>query len=370
MNIVFFVLIIITLWKARLRKGDEIGAFLEPKYTGAINGIFAVLVFMRHFYGRFNDIYAGSSGRIYGLVNSVIGQRVVSTFLFFSGFGIMYSVMLRDGYVSSIPKRFLKLLLRFDIVVLICWGTFSLMGNHFGTKKVLLSLLTIESVGNYNWYIMAILCMYLVSYIAAKLSHVGVGSNKKTYLTFIGYVFIGCLVWTALTYLAGKEARYYETILCYPVGMLLALFSDVVKRTVTCHNNGIRRYVAMAVCFVLFWLFRLISANAGSHFLKIGFYEVASVTFVLTILSFASIVKIWNPILDFLGKRVFEIYMMQKIPMVILEKYFVGKVPIMSNKYVLFVVCFGATLILAEVFKVLADKLMVVLFERKQERAV
>ena len=84
------------------------GAFFDdysaPKQTAAINGIFSLLIFLSHSsqYLTLNE----AIDKPYSLLCMYLGQLVVATFLFFSGYGMMESISKKgQSYIKSMPSK-------------------------------------------------------------------------------------------------------------------------------------------------------------------------------------------------------------------------------------------------------------------------
>ena len=76
--------------------------YMSPQTTTAVNGIFTVLVFMCHIINTAAYQYGGLADKIFkDYIN--IGQLVVVTFFFFSGYGIAESLRSKPGYAKRMP---------------------------------------------------------------------------------------------------------------------------------------------------------------------------------------------------------------------------------------------------------------------------
>ena len=73
-----------------VKSGEFNSDYMSKDTTGAINGIFVLLVFMCHISGYMK--LGGSSDTIWLDLKSWLGQLVVVTFLFYSGYGMMCSI--------------------------------------------------------------------------------------------------------------------------------------------------------------------------------------------------------------------------------------------------------------------------------------
>ena len=76
--------------------------YISRDTTIQINGIFVFLVFLSHFAGYLDHEYPLNF--IYMNVRGFFGQLVVTTFLFYSGYGILTSInQKKEAYIRTIP---------------------------------------------------------------------------------------------------------------------------------------------------------------------------------------------------------------------------------------------------------------------------
>lgn len=83
-----------------VKSGEFNSDYMSKDTTGAINGIFVLLVFMCHISGYMK--LGGSSDTIWLDLKSWLGQLVVVTFLFYSGYGMMCSIMKKGSRMSRV----------------------------------------------------------------------------------------------------------------------------------------------------------------------------------------------------------------------------------------------------------------------------
>ena len=172
MNI--FLLILLALLLFGLKKADAKDACLKKEHTDAVKGFFIIIVLYSHILP-----YLTSSGVSFSPIldvpaNKIIkmtGQLMVVMFLFYSGYGVMESIMKKGNeYVRAIPvKRVLSTLVNYAIAVMVFLVMNKLIGIHFPVKQYILSFVAWESVGQSNWYIFAILCCYVSTFVSFTL---------------------------------------------------------------------------------------------------------------------------------------------------------------------------------------------------------
>jgi hypothetical protein len=128
--------------------------YCSPKNTNTINAIFSILIFLSHA-GTYVKL-DGTLDAPYFELRSFLGQLVVVTYLFFSGFGIMESIKKKGmPYIKAMPKnRFFKLWYHFAIVILLyTLVSVGIMGRRYSFSKWILSFIGLKSIGNSNWYL-------------------------------------------------------------------------------------------------------------------------------------------------------------------------------------------------------------------------
>ena len=210
MNFIILIAFLIPLWKLHFRK-ENFENYISPVQTTAINGFFVMLVFMRHI-NQYLDI--GKYDGLFKILDSMLGQLIVTTFLFYSGYGIMYSIKNKNNYINSMPKRIVKILLQFDMAIVFYIFVNLVIGENLFWKDVLEALVAWKSLGNSTWYIFAILCLYGLTFVAGKIS------NNYKVLALL--VTVGALLYILILKLVGKESHWYNTALCSNISFVLS----------------------------------------------------------------------------------------------------------------------------------------------------
>ena len=139
--------------------------YLSKENTTAVNGVFVYLIVLSH-YAQYADL-SGPYDAPYLALREHLGQMVVVTFLFYSGYGMMESLKNKgEAYVRKLFSKFWQLLLRFDVAVLLFLGINRLLGIEYPLKDTLLAFTTWTAIGNSNWYITAILAIYIIMFVS------------------------------------------------------------------------------------------------------------------------------------------------------------------------------------------------------------
>lgn len=328
MSIILLLLVFIIFSNASFVSNTQLQEnYLDKKQTTTINGIFVFLVFMSHAKQYFN--LDGPYNDTYKILSSFLNQAIVVTFLFYSGYGIMESIK-RKGphYVNTFPIKAIKLLLQFDIAVLLFLTTHWLLGNQPPLKNIVLALTTWGSIGNSNWYITAILIFYILVFISFKIS-------KNNWISLILLTILTISV-VYFFMKIDRPAYTYNTMICFVFGIGYSLIHEKIEKLL---NNN------MSFLITLFVTLSIAVYTRPEIYNDINYYSIWMISFMIFILLFSMKVKLDSPILYYFGTQVFSIYILQRIPMMIFSHYGLTK-----NYLSFFALSFVSTLILAALF--------------------
>ena len=327
--------------------------YMSKDNTNIIKGVFVVFVFFSHC-----SQYLVLNGKLdtsYLAVRDYMGQMIVAMFLFYSGYGIMESIRKKSfGYVKKIPlRRVLKTLINFDIIVILYLVIDIIIKAHYKLSDILLSFVAWTSIGNSNWYILAILILYVLAFFAFLPI---MFSNKK-------YMHIICaIILTILTVIAafvlfkiGRESYYYNTLLIFPLGVWFSILKPYIDKFVM--RNHLIYFIVLAVGLFAF-IFSHIHmndqpylVNATNYTLSIP-YTIWSFAFTLFIVLLTMKIRIKSFIFTWLGEHIFTVYMLQRVPMLILKQLGIDE-----YKYLFVIISLVVSIPLAIAFDMLFKKM-------------
>ena len=309
---VIFVGVILLLSCLRIQyagNGSFHHDYMDKDSIQAIKGIFLLLIFASHF-SQYVSL-TGLLSRPYLVLKKGLGQLVVAPFLFYSGYGVAVSVQKKGlGYIRSMPKRrILKVLFQFDIAVILFWAAQKLLGNDVGIKHFLLSLIAWDSLGNSNWYIFAILALYLISFLVCFGLSAENGQEDRFHMTgWMIFTLSLCLIWLLMRH---RPDYCYNTILAYAAGYLFALYKEPIEGL--CFQSEHSYWLAIGTLFLIFYVFR--KSWEGN----LTAYEAASIVFGMIIVLLSAKFKIRNRILHYCGEHLFSLFILQRLPMMLLS---------------------------------------------------
>lgn len=343
MLIFVLLFIFVCLYQVKLNTGiSDIKYFydyMSIEKTNAIKGIFIIFVFFRHFSSYVT--YTASLDKLATQIFSITGQTIVTMFLFYSGYGIMESIKKKKyDYIKSIPKRrILSVLFRFDIAILLFAFVDLIVGNSFTLSEFVFSLIGWDSIGNSNWYIFIILVCYLLTYISFMIF-----KNKKDYAFSALFLCALIILFVIIFHVTKIKSLYwYNTILCYPLGILFSLYKSKIEKFIM--KNSVIYFCTFAVLIAI--------TGISWYFSEIILFDlIMMLSFTLLIVLLTMKCAFNNKILQWFGSHLFEFYILQRIPMIVFQKLGLN-----SNIYIYFILSFAVMLIIGVIFKLIVDKL-------------
>lgn len=348
--ILFYILLtLLVISRLRIQFKGFNTDYLSFDTTNAIKGIMIALVFIKH-----ATPYILNSGYVFDdsfwsraflYIDLRVGQWIVAMFLFYSGYGIMESIRKKGmDYVRSIPrKRVLTTLINFDIAVALFVIVSLFVPNDYSIKQYLLSFTGWEAVGNSNWYIFVIMLCYLIAYVCFRVQVKRNTGHTYDVKAIMCMILLGFSV-VVLSYV--KPSWWYDTMLCFGVGMLYSVWRERIEVI-------LKRYYWLILPMVLALLYLL---DKSPYYLRGLVYNAYCIVFCLLVVMLTMKIKVNNAVLIWSGKNLFPLYIYQRIPMIILSSIcggaFLASYPVLYT-----FACLLITLLFAHFYKYWAIKL-------------
>ena len=344
MDIILFIIIALLFYGSRCTGRGFNNTFLSKELTTCVNGIFILFVFASHF-----STYIDPAPWVDYWTRGAclwLGQLMVAPFLFFSGYGVMESIKAKgDKYISAIPKkRMLSTWFNFAVAISVFLLVNLIMGRFLPARQVILSYIGWDSIGNSNWYIFAIILLYFFTYVSFKLSK----NKQKALLCLWALSILYCVVLSFF-----KPPHWYNTSLCYAFGATFSYFKNIFQKYV--RNNSIYISGILLAVFVFIFFRSLFSLYQFQPFHQIMAFSFC-VLIVFTTMKF----RFGNLVLTWIGQRLFWVYILQRIPMMVLSNFsfFQGRqVVFMSTSLII-------TLVASGIFYITSQKMLTKLSQK------
>ncbi len=335
MIILLFAYFFVVLWGGWQRTNKSGTDYLSIENTTAVKGIFIYMVFYSHF-NSYIHLENNVWNNLYYTFFMHVGQAMVAMFLFYSGYGVMESIKKKgQDYVLSLPtKRFLKTLINFDIAVFIYLIIGIILGRDFSFNQIILSFTGWESLGNSNWYIFVILLLYVLTYMVFVIF------PKKSNIISVIILTVVVTTLIIITKLYDiKDVWWYDTALCYILGMWYSLFKRNIEKVV---NYNL---LTWGIFFIITLAVYIISRELGMA------STIVNLAFTVFFVILTMRITFNNKLLKWGGEHLFEIYILQRIPMILFKEIGLQN----YNIYLYFIVCLFVTIILSILFKLLTN---------------
>lgn len=344
-GIIFLIVVGIKFYGKEFNK-----EYLYKENTTCINGIFLLFVFYRHINTYMP--YQESKDFMMMYMNTWLVQFIVTTFLFYSGYGVFESIKAKKKkYIDSIPKnRILKTLLHFAIIVLVYALLNAILGSKNSIAEIIIAMTGWESIGNSNWYILGIILLYGSTYIAFSIFD----KNNKKAVT-LNWILVGIIIICLASFKGNNHSYYYDTLLCYPLGLTYSLLKEKIEKIM--YDNKKYSMIFLVLTITLFALRRIINQN-------IFLYSLGSINFVLIIIMITMKFRINNPIIKWLGNNLFYLYILQRIPMIIFRHLGYAS----THAYRFVIICIVSTIMLTLIFKKIIEIIDKIIFVSNKKK--
>ena len=348
---IIFVLILVAIICSGLtvaNKNEFYSDYCSPKNTNTVNAIFSILIFLSHAV-TYVDLN-GTFDAPYFTLRKFLGQLVVITYLFFSGYGIMESIKKKGtSYVKQMPvNRFFKLWYHFAIViVLYTIVSVGILGKEYTLSHYLLSYTGYTTLGNSNWYMFVTFAMYIiviVSFLVFKKS-------KVLAVVAVWVLSIAFVIWEQYMEL---PVQYYNTVRCFPAGMMFSLVKPYIDKILM--KNDIFWFSGFTLSVAGFAYF---SQNRNDSQIHYGLF----ILFALAVIVVGMMkINVKSSVLDWFGQHIFSFFILQRIPMLLARHLGYAR-----NGIIFILITFFGTLFLSVIFDAAMDKLDSIVFKKRKK---
>lgn len=294
-----FPLSIIFPNRRRLGRKD---VFLEKRDENIIKGMASLFVIISHLILGIQRETEGLNAVISAFI--ILGQVGVLIFFFISGYGMYKGYGQKKPKLNFWYKRLFHMYLPCVIIQFIFWLIKMLQVEQFHFQRILF-----ESFF-YAWFIDVILIQYLIFYLSWLLS-----KGKQNILILFSFLFN--IIPAFIFYVLKFEARWYNALWFFPIGMLVAWKEEKLIDFI---------YRKWARCIVVFSSLLLIMGGGRTcsvWFGKAAYTDVlkvmAGVFLCLLICTFFLKLDFTSRIMEYMGRRSLFFYLIHLGIMEILD---------------------------------------------------
>ena len=299
-NIPFLIFSLLSINNASLKgHNDFFTDYIDLKNTFSVKGIFVWLIIFKHYSGYFKrkNMY------IYEIIVRHIDQRVVSMFLFYSGYGIYESIKKKGNkYSKTLLTKSLIIFIKSELMILIYVLRSMIYRKEITIKDYILSAIFFSKIDNDIWFTYTIILFYIYAFFSFVFIN-----NRK-------YNFLGIIIITIICYLHG-----YFTYFFYLKGKICGVDNTLSFILGFCYS-GIRKFTDKYIMkydssyFLILSSFSLIfSYFYINKDISISMHIFMNSTFCIIVILLNMKVKFDNQFLKFLNIHSYSIYLLQRV---------------------------------------------------------
>lgn len=267
--------------------------FWDKTQAKSIQGICAVIIMLHHMAQKTCADWLPAEYTVHGLDPFLsVGYLMVSVFFFSSGYGLYKSLKADEDYLEGFIGRHFRPVILIFVITNVC---FFMVGNTWS---------------GYNWYIYAILYLYIAFYVSFKCF------KRENVSIIVLFCFIAVYVSVCEYLVAGTWC--YNTIGVFLIGLLFAKNREKIAAYISSKYLFLLMTCA-AVLAVSLWGAEKLNAITGQMTDKTGYNAVRYSVLFLQFISAAAFsvllyvmsckIRLRNAVTAFLGSMTLELYL-------------------------------------------------------------
>lgn len=197
--------------------------YMNRDSTSALQGIAAIVVVLHHLsqqgISSFFSIWLLESGKY-----------AVAIFFLISGYGVTYSTIYKRDYMKYFaPNKLRRLVIPYIFVTGIYYFTYELLGRDMTLKSVIENFVYAgRPIIENSWYVLVIILLYFSYYFLYN-------KTKKIDRVLVGIFGVCFLMIVLIRYLMHWQEYWYNATLCFPIGMAICLYSNIIRKILEKH---------------------------------------------------------------------------------------------------------------------------------------
>ena len=304
--------------------------YMELKNTNSVKGIFVWLIILSHY----RNYYVTKNHYIYRKILNCLGQKMVSLFLFYSGFGIYYSHKKKGiHYTKTLPIKGFIIFIKSQLIIIIFFITNLSLGIKTTLNNYLLSMIFKSNIGNSDWFAFTIISFYFYSFISFRFI------KQKYFLGILLLNIICCFhIYFTYNYYYPNRMAAVDNTLCFLFGFYYCLLIDYINFFFM--KNDISYFGFLSLIIIIYYYYYTYKRRS------IIIVSITNILFSLIIIIITMKVRFNNDFLNLLNSHSYSIYLLQRVVMRIIyyKKY------ILHNELIRFFFEFITILFITSVF--------------------
>lgn len=282
--------------------------------TDCLKGVLALMVLWSHL----NGLLPAIAGTLMASVFAPFGYIAVTAFFFLSAYGLTSQYLLHgEHYLHGFLRRKFIPFYGQCLLVVAVYAVFrSLFLQVPSVKQLLYSLVLMDRVVTFGWFLTVILGCYLIFALVFRVIH---SAQKQAMVTLcVTVLYYGfCAVLQV-------ESHWYISIFGFALGIVWRLGETQIEEFLSVPRKRRWTFVSVFVLLCVSFVF-----GSTLYIPKVGVFlcqAICGLCFTILVLIVLRYVPICNPITRFFGKISFEIYVFQGLFFTLFqsERYAIG----------------------------------------------
>lgn len=286
-GIVFVLFPLLVLWKCKYNKTEYNKEVLTVQDSQGLRGVAAIFIMFAHYLMNVeaeSDIGLGPAKLI-----EWFGGLGVCLFFFLSGYGMYCSAEAKGVKKTFLIRRFVSVLPTYFIMRIVFGFILHEYENGFTD-----SLSYLFGIRTPLWFIDEIIIIYILFFIAAKMSMKGLIPIVSAMLLILSVVFLIC----------GFDPRWYNANLIFAVGMVFAKYREAWIKWLS------KGYILKLMGTILLFLaFAGVFVVTKAHLYSAVFKLIAGAFFCMIFVTLLMKFTIQAVPIIYIGKKSLEFYM-------------------------------------------------------------
>ena len=306
--------------------------YLSINKTNTIRGLCAILVLGNHIFPLYKNV----------------GYIAVSIFFFLSGYGLMWGLKNKKNYLNGfLKRRLIKILLPYiGINILYIFFYIFVMQEKLSVSEILLSFITV-SLNKVAWYIIVIICCYIIFYIIFK------NLNRKKGLILYTAIVV---MYMGISYIVGLGIWWYISIPTLIIGLYWGEYEKTINKFISKYNK-FAILILLGIFIIMFGMLYIFSIEQGAAKAVLTLISEISGTILIFMILTRIKIKNNNGILKKIGDISLEFYLIHPMIIRIVNKF-------INNESIAIIMIFIFTYIIAKVINIWNQKVNKYLIRR------
>ena len=246
--------------------------WLSPDDTYALRGLCMIMIVVSH--------VVDTSGTTF---YQFWGGWGTGVFLFLSGYGLFFSLNRQPADWSYLRRKLAKLLEPYFFMWSVYIILFALFDRQQFTWHLLQEFLTLSMPGLAAWFFKVIIGLYILDWLVFRLN---ISNTARLIL-----VTLTCAAWYIVARQCGMGPWWFNTILCFPCGMAVALWYPYLNRN--------------------FWIFPLTILLLTCVWSAVSWGSLPYLWFTAIAITVIRYLDITSPVMHFIGNQSLFFYFLE-----------------------------------------------------------